>query len=343
MKVKDLYLAGIGGYLPGSVSTALAVEKGWYDEQRRLASKMESVAVEETVPAPDMAVRAANTALHRSGHTPEEIGTLLHSNTYHQGPDGWSAPHYVLRNTIDRPVQAMEIRQGCLGMLAGLEVGACRLIAGAPEPAVLLTTGDNFSTPLVDRWNASGLFLFADAGAAVVLSRRPGFARLLAIGSLSEPSMEALHRGDEPLLPPSVTLGRALDFDSRLRYWRSQWAAGVKPPIADFGARVADIADRTLDEAGIGMSQVRRVCHIGFNWDPLHAMFLEPLGIDADRGVWDFSRTVGHTGVADLVLGLDYLWSGGHVVPGDHVLLIGAATGMEAGCAVLQITESPDA
>jgi 3-oxoacyl-[acyl-carrier-protein] synthase-3 len=60
-----------------------------------------------------MAVQAAERALKvatSTRHTPEYMAALLHSCTYHQGPDGWSAPHYVLRNTLGRPVPALEIR-----------------------------------------------------------------------------------------------------------------------------------------------------------------------------------------------------------------------------------------
>ena len=65
--------------------------------------------------------------------------------------------------------------------------------------------------------------------------------------------------------------------------------------------------------------------------------------MDEARSTWELSRTIGHTGVADLFIGLEHLWTTGQVTPGDHVMLIGAATGMEAGCAVVEITASPDA
>ncbi|BBB00122.1 putative 3-Oxoacyl-[acyl-carrier-protein (ACP)] synthase III [Actinacidiphila reveromycinica] len=342
MKVENIHLAGVGTYLPKAVPTKEAVAAGWYDADECEASGIESVLVEDSVSAPDMAIRAAETALRRSGHEPDDFAALVHTNAYHQGPDGWSAPHYVLLNTLGRTIPAVEVRQGCLGMLASLEAAAGRLIADpSSKDAVLLTTGDNYSTPKVNRWTASKLFLLADAGSSLVVSRRSGFARVLAVGSLSDPRMEALHRGAEQLLPPSITAGLPLDFESRIQYWRKQWASGVKPPIGHFGDQVAAIADRTLAEAGVTMEQIRRVCHVGFNDDPLQTMFLEPLGVEDDRSIWEHSRRIGHTGVSDFVIGLERLWLDGEVEPGDHVMLVGAATGMEAGCAVLEITAAP--
>ncbi|UMP01318.1 ketoacyl-ACP synthase III family protein [Amycolatopsis sp. EV170708-02-1] len=342
MRTETLYLAGIGSDLPDLVSTEHAVGEGWYGRAERRSSGMLSVAVSPAKPGPDMAIDAARAAVRRSGIGPDDFGVLLHCYTHHQGPDGWSAAHYILLNTLDRPIPAMEIKLGCLGMIAGVEAAANRLIADPTHDAALITTGDNYSTPLVDRWRGSTLFLLADAGSAVVVSRRPGFAKLLAIGSLSDPQMEILHRAGERLFPPGVTVGRSLNFTEREQKVREQWAAGQSSPIRHFGDRVAEITERTLKEAGLTLDQVTRVCHVGFGRSALDAMFLDPLGVGDDRGVWDYTRTIGHTGAADLFLGLEHLWTTGQVVPGDRVLLIGASTGMAAGAAVVEILQAAE-
>jgi 3-oxoacyl-[acyl-carrier-protein] synthase-3 len=337
MKTENLYLAGIGSVLPELVTTEHAVAQGWYDAAQREASQMVSVALSESTPAPSLAIEAAHIAIARAGIDADEYGVLLHSYTHHQGPDGWSAAHYVLRNTLDRPVPAIEIRQGCLGMLAGVEAAANRLIANPSHSAALVTTGDNFSTPLVDRWRASKLFLFADAGCAVTVSREGGFARLLATGSLSDSQMEAIHRGGEQLFPPGVTVGKSLNFDERSEYMRTQWAAGNAPPMGHFGDKVALAVETVLKEGGVTLKDITRVSHVGFGRGALETIFLDPLGVDIQRGIWDYTRTIGHTGAADLFLGLEHLWTTGQVGVGDCVLLVGAATGMEAGCAVVEI------
>jgi 3-oxoacyl-[acyl-carrier-protein] synthase III len=337
MRTENLYLAGIGSVVPERVSTEHAVAQGWYDEAQRTASGMISVAVSESTPAPDLAIAAARTAVRRSGHDAVDFGFLLHSYAHHQGPDGWSSAHYILRNTLDRPVPAVEIRQGCLGMLAAVEAAANRLLANPSHPAALVTTGDNFSTPLVDRWRASNLFVFADAGSAVAVSRTGGFAKLLAIGSLSDPRMEAVHRGEEPLFPPGVTVGRSLDFEERSEYMRQQWAAGVAPPMGHFGDTITAATEATLKEAGSTLDEITRVAHVGFGRSELDTIYFDPLGIDGDRGNWDYTRRIGHAGAADLFLGLEHLWTTGQVVPGNRVLLIGSAPGMEVGCAVVEI------
>ncbi|MCY0935129.1 ketoacyl-ACP synthase III family protein [Streptomyces sp. H34-S4] len=338
MRFENLYLAGIASWLPEGVATEQAVKEGLLDPAVREASGIESVAVAGDLPAPDMAVTAAGAAIRRSGRRPEEFAALLHSSAHFQGPDGWSAQHYVLRKTLDLPIPALEVRQGCLGMLAGLELAAYRLIADPSRPAVLLTAADNFGTPMVDRWRASGLFLLADGGAAAVVASDGGFAQVLAVGSLSNPEMEEFNRGGEVLFPPPVTVGRPLNLEARRQYWRDQWAQGVLPPMGNLGELVSDVAARTLAEAGVAMEQIKRVVHIGFSKGPLTDTFLDPLDIDGDRGVWEFTRRTGHAGAVDPIAGLEYLLETGQLDRGDHAMLIGAAPGAEVTCAVIKIT-----
>lgn len=342
MRIDNVYLAGIGSYLPNLVTTQYAVEAGWYDAQDRETSGVLSVAVSDSVPAPDMAVHAATAALRRSGHSPEDFGALLHSSTYHQGPDGWSAPHYVLNNTLDRPITALELRHGCLGMLSGLTMAAHRLTFDHDRDAVLITAADNFTSSLVDRWRTSKLFVLADGGAATVASRRGGFARLRSISMVSNSNMEALHRGDEPLFPPGVTVGRKMSFDDRLEYWTRLWAQGIAPPMAHFGEILCEAADQALEEAGVGWDKIVRVVHPAFARQPLSDQMLEPLGVDVEKSVWDFTRTVGHISTGDVFIGLEHLWLTGQVVPGDHVLISSATPGMEAGCSVVEIVNAPE-
>jgi 3-oxoacyl-[acyl-carrier-protein] synthase III len=66
--------------------------------------------------------------------------------------------------------------------------------------------------------------------------------------------------------------------------------------------------------------------------------FLDPLDIAPDRGTWEFTRTTGHMGPSDPAAGIEYLWSTGQAVPGDRLLVVASAPGMEAGAAVLEIT-----
>lgn len=341
MRVEDVYLTGIGVADVGLMSTAEAVSRGWWGAAQRDSSGVQSVSVAGQVPAPELAVQAAGVALELSGVPAGDVSAVFHTNVHPQGPDGWSAPHYLNRRTVNQPVTSVEIRNGCVGFFSALELSACFLAAAPERSAVLLTAADNFGTQVVNRWQASKLFVLADGGGAVVLSTRGGFARLLAVGAASAPWLEERHRAGERLFPPGMTVGRMLNFEERTSCFQQKMAAGELAGQGDFDLLLPTIAERTLKEAGVSSSDVARVIHDGWNYDALQVLLFDPLDIDQKLGIWEFTRTVGHAGPLDAIRGLEYAWRERLATVGDIVLMITDAPGMEAACAVVQITAGP--
>lgn len=338
MKTEGVHVAGIGTAQTGSVSTEEAVRLGWWGEREWERSGLRSISVAGDTPAPDLAVEAVRSALKSAGPAGEGISGLFHSSVHPQGPDGWSAPHYINHLTIDRPVISAEVRNGCVGAFSALELAACFLSAVPAREAALVTAADNFGTPAVDRWHASQQYVLADGGGALVLSRAGGFARLLAVGSVSDPELEFKHRFGEPLFPPGLTVGRKLDFRGRKAAFQRELRAGALPPVGDFGDILIDCVERTLAEAGAKLADVARVVHDGFTREGVRDMFLDPLGLPEKLGIWEFTRTVGHAGPLDMIRGLEHVWRGREAAAGELVLLLGCAPGMEAACAVVEIS-----
>lgn len=149
-----------------------------------------------------MAVRAARQAFERAGADPSTLDLLFHVSVFHQGPDGWLPQSYIQRELgLDPHAMAVELRQGCNGMFTGLELAISHLRADAARGSALLTAAENFNSALVDRWTAHPGSYLGDSGSAVLLTRRPGFARLRSVATVSVPELEQLHRGDEALFP----------------------------------------------------------------------------------------------------------------------------------------------
>ena len=342
MRVGNVYVAGIGTARTESVATADAVDRGWYSAEARERGGLLSISVAGTTPAPDLAVEAARNAFDLSGLGPEEVGAVFHTNVHPQGPDGWSAQHYINRNTVNQPVTSIEIRNGCVGFFSNLQLAACYLHASR-RPAALITSADNFGTPSANRWRAAPkLFVLADGGGSVVVSRREGFARLLAVGAVSDPELEVRHRAGEVLFPPGPTSGGLLNFAERLDHWqRSGDPDTVLAQMTDYGAMVIEAVERTLKDADTSMGEIAKVVHDGYTRDALLDMFLDPLGIEEDRCIWEYTRHVGHAGPLDQIRGLEYVWKSGKVGAGDKVMLVSDAPGMEAACAVFEIVAEP--
>lgn len=334
---ENAYVAGLGTSLPDRVAVADAIERGDCDAETGLLGWV-SARVAGDVPAPDLAVAAANQALARSGLDAEDIALLLHGCVWHQGPEGWSPQHYVQRHTVGGNAPAIGLRQGCNTALSGMELAIPYLQSSPERTAALICTGDNFGTPLYDRWRTHRAVVYGDAGVAMVLSSRSGFAKVLAIGSKSMPQFEELNRGVEPLFPPGVTVGRSLDFEERMAGYESDLLYEAREHVPGLGAEVTKL---TLDAAGLTTDDVTRVVHQATGSDMFLSVLLGPLGIGVEKGINAYGQENGRFGPADQIAGLAHLVETRQVASGDHVLMLGGGPGMTVTCAVLEILETP--
>jgi 3-oxoacyl-[acyl-carrier-protein] synthase III len=342
LRTSGLYIGAIGTWVPETVTVEEAAEQGLYPAEEITLHKLGGVAVAGTTPAPEMARRAAQEALDRWARPGDEVDLLLYCSTWHQGPDGWLPHSYLQRHVVGGRATVAEVRLGCNGVLGAMELAAGFLRTDdEARTSALIVAADNYGTPLMNRWRVGGGgFLPGDAASAIVLTTRPGFARLLSICSVSIPEAEALHRGDEPLFPPTVTLGRSLDFAGR---FRSKTAASpeVQAGFDRSRGEFVDIVQRSLDEAGITHDDLTKVAYITYSRELVDGACMTPLGLPMERSTWDYGRTIGHCGASDQLLGLNHVLDTGELKPGDHMLLIGTAPGIHISCAVVEVLKTP--
>ncbi|MCK9921115.1 ketoacyl-ACP synthase III family protein [Frankia sp. AgPm24] len=337
-----VFIKGIGVHLPEQVSVEAAVEQGHYPAEELELHELGGAAVAGSTPAPEMALWAAKQAFERAGHHPEDVELLLYADSWHQGPDGWQPPYYLQRHLVGGDLLAVEIRQGCNGMFAALELGASYLALGDEPRSALLVAADNFGTPLIDRWRMGPGFVAGDAASAVLLTTVPSFARLLAVCSAAVPEAEQMHRGDEPLFPPGPTIGRPLDFTARNADFRRSALADRTgtASLIRIHQQTLMVVERTLAEAGIEIGDVTRVAYMNYSREIVEQRCMAALGLAMSRSTWEFGRSVGHLGASDQVVSLDHLLSTRQVRPGDHVLMLGVGPGVTISCAVVEIREA---
>lgn len=345
MRTDGIFLAGIGSQIPPVMPAAVAAAQGRYDTEALERDGWTGAAVAGEIPAPDLAVEAARRAIAAAGADAACFSLVLHATVWHQGPEMWLASHYVERHTISGTAPAIEIRQGCNGFLAAMDLAAGHLARDA-RGMVLITGADNFGTPLLDRWRyAKGTpsnrgSILGDAGSAMVLTRRRGFARLLAVGLRSLPELEELHRGATALFPPECTEGRPADPGARLAGYARKNPLDFDAAKTQLNLERTALALDTLEEADVKPTDITRATHVFSGGREYVRSVLEPIGIDPDRGMLDFGRRVGHLGLNDHVAGLDHLLATGAVGRGDHVLMLGNAPGIALGCAVIEILDT---
>ncbi|MBO2445590.1 ketoacyl-ACP synthase III family protein [Actinomadura barringtoniae] len=342
MRFHDMFIASAGMHLPPKRTLDEAIARGEADESDREELSVTAVRVAGSTPAADLAVRATREVVERAGaQAAGDVDAFFYVTGWHQGPEGWSPQFYVLRHGLGRDIPAFEVRQGCNGFVAALELAASYLLASPDRTAALIAAAENFETPLVDRWHSSPASAFGDGATALMLSRREGFARLLAVTLTSITELEESDRYGEEMHPPGITLGVMADHRIRARRYIDSFTTGMPPLFMLLPAAMTKTIEQCAADAGIKVTDIKRVCHVNVNDGFLKRFVLEPLGLDPTIGTMDFGRQNGHMTASDTVASFTHLVETRQVGPGDHVLLFTSAPGQSIACALIRIDEDP--
>lgn len=333
----NVYIAASASWLPPAVGVEDALTSGAYDPADAARQDYLSVTVAgsgENVAG--MWSRAAQLALSRSGMDADGIDLLLCTGTFGAGVDGWNAAAYVQRELGMTGGIAVEVRGGSNGGMAAIELAAS-FLKRPGAGAAIITAGDLFPMPYFDRWRAER-FLFGDGCAAAVLSTRGGFARLVATASTSDPSLEAMHRGDTPIGPFAPDKKYPIDLRERAR-----WFAGGMSKEEIFqrlSSGPGFVVREILAETGLTLDEIEHVIvpHFGRTITTLQCLY--PIGLrDIDRTTWDFARRTGHLGPADQIAALNHLSENGELKTGQYVLMLGIGAGFSWSAALLEIVD----
>jgi 3-oxoacyl-[acyl-carrier-protein] synthase III len=343
MRWDDIHVDAVAASLGRVELTEDAVTDGRYDPGQRAADGYLATRVADEGPAVELAVDAANLALKRS--TASEFGLLVHASVAHQGLDHFAPASYVQRRTIGGTAAAIEVKQASCGGLAAVEVAAAYLSVRPELSAALVTTSDRFVPPGYDRYNTDGGLVFSDGGTALVLSRRPGVARLLSTSLISDTTHGGLYDGNAPwtdapggggwpvdLAPRAAghiaELGGPDHFIDVVQSLDHRQQETVREAVADAGLQVGDISWWVFPNVGQTL----------VDWETYEAM-----GIDRSRTIWEeWGNRIGHLGAGDQLAGLAYLLESRRARVGDRVLLNGAGQGFTFASVVLEITDVPE-
>ncbi|HEX4701197.1 MAG TPA: ketoacyl-ACP synthase III family protein [Pseudonocardiaceae bacterium] len=336
MQWNDMYLAGTGAFLPKMVLVEDAIAAGRYDEHSAAYTDHLSVTVaadEDNVA--DMAVAAGRQALARAGYQPADVAAVFYSVVYHAGIDVWNAAAYIQQGVAAPNCFSAEVRAGSNGGLMAVEVAAAWLTAHPDAAVAVSTAGDLWAEPFFDRWRADRI-LYGDGAAAVAVSRRGGFAQILSLVTKTDPSLEAVHRGNQPWGPFNYTAEHPIDLIERHDAYVDTVDRKWLWDKLQAGAREA--AEQALAEAGLSLGGIDHIVVPHFGRDLITRQCLEPLGgAELDRTTWEFARQVGHLGPGDQFAGLNHLSEAGLLKPGQFVLIYGVGGGFTWSCAVLQV------
>ena len=340
MRLNDIFLDSIGVRLGRPTDLADAVAEGRYDAAEYKANGLLGAVVSDDEFAPDMAIAAVRQALGRGAADPADIRLMLHASIYFQGQDMWTPASYIQQHTIAGNAPTVDVDQKSNGGMAALGLGSAFLSACDDDAAVLITTCDRFCEPGWDRFRSETGTVMGDGATATVLTRRPGFARVLSCVMTGDPTLEEMYRGDG-LRTGAAPTDRPLDLRTRKKKYMRARLRDLEEISLRIAGGVTACMETALGEAKVEVADVSRVVmpNIGLTvrwWD-----LLNDLGVPKERTTWEWGRTIGHLGAGDQFNGLNHLLETGEVGPGDRVVLAGSGHGFNWGAAVVEILESP--
>lgn len=329
MRWDDLYLAGTGAHLPDARCTAQeAVAAGSTTHDAVAAHGIRAVrtaAAQETGPV--MAAAAGRSAVAAAGVTAgvaaEDVRLVLHAYVGYQGQDLWTPASYVQQETVGGTAPAVEVLQSSNGGLIGVELACSHLAARRDAGAVLVTTGDAFQPPYVDRWSTDDI-PHGDGAAAVVVSGSGGFARIRSLVSMGDPSLERLLRGTGGWRTSPAT---RVDLRARVaEFWESDEDA-----LDEIGEKVGAMSARclatALAEAETDLAGARFFVHPTIEEPTVEFSYYKMMGVDRSRTTYDWALDLGHVGASDHLLGLDHVVRERDPRPGDLLVAMGAGAG----------------
>jgi 3-oxoacyl-[acyl-carrier-protein] synthase III len=336
-----VYITSAATWIPAAESGREAVADGRYTEDDFKTNNILCLPVApDDMPVPDMAVIAARRALDRAASVVGRgVDALVHASLYHQGRDwGWTSAPYIMRELgISGGAFAVNIEQLSNGGMVALDLASAQLQAGRGTNA-LITTADRFSGPGMNRWRGAYGIVGGDGASAMVISTIGGFARIHAIESYTEASLEPLHRGSQPF---TTTYG---EVPSDLRAPKKSYLeeVGRESVLRRCAEALNTIVGAVLDKTGHKLDDFAKILMPNMGHQLMAMQFLQPLGITSERSLMHWGRHTGHMGAGDLTAGIARLVELKELEQGDLVLLIGAGGGYSLTAAVVEIESVPD-
>ncbi|TCJ89884.1 ketoacyl-ACP synthase III family protein [Nocardia alba] len=327
-----MYITATATDLPAPTPVHEEIALGRIDSRSARRLGIRSVCRSEQSGA-ESALRAGRTAISEAAISGDQVKLVLHASAYFQGYDMWSSAAYVQHGAVGNTCLTLDVAQLSNGGLASLELAGQFLSGRQDSASVLITTGDRFCEPGIDRWRTDPGTVFADGGTALLVSNSGGFAELLSVTGRGAPELEQMSRGadpaaDAPLRSTPITIDHGREMLTR-RY-------GLAELLKILQQGQLGVYDAALTGAGLAHEDIdwHVVPHLGV--PKMRHQFFEPLGIEPDITNYEWGRTIGHLGAGDQIAGLHWLRQHRSIRPGSICALHGSGGGFYWSCAVIR-------
>jgi 3-oxoacyl-[acyl-carrier-protein] synthase-3 len=333
-----LYINACESYIPKhSVSVAEAVANEWYDAGDAEADGYRSATVETEYWPGDMAVLAAQKALHNAEIAELDLSLLTYSSIHRHGHKQlWQPAAYIQHQLLATNAMALSVQHGCNALMlsVALALDHCR---AQPKRKALLVSSDRFEHSYFDRWQSDYGLIYGDAAVAVVMSTDIGPFKVLYYDQMSVPSLESMHRNPEPEPETEASLSRQYDIrEAKKAYLVLNGRETFEQTLS---SALKTLRHRLIEHTELQHHMADWLVLPNVGKRVLNSVY-QPVFADLAIGdLWQAGQQIGHAGASDQFIGLSLLAESGELRPGHLILLVGAGAGFSCSVLLLQVTE----
>ncbi|MGW1835112.1 beta-ketoacyl-[acyl-carrier-protein] synthase family protein [Streptomyces sp. BBFR2] len=334
----NIFIAATAVDLPPATSVSEAVADGIYPSKLAERTEQRTVTVApEDEPPGAFAARAARSALADAGYGFDDVGLFVHTSVLDPSPRMSNPALWLERELGEGSFRDVaQLMNGCDGVVNGIRWAAAHLTCDADQPAALITAAESWQPKeVIDRWTVDPDVPFGDGGAALVISRERGFARLLAAVTYTQPKLEGVHRGPR-VFGHGVSLPVSLSERSRAFYSTSGIPREEAWKMRGNGTGI--VIDRVLAEAGIEREQVARIVLPFKGRQAMEEEYLPYIGnIERARSSEARGREIGHLGGADPIASLHFAIESGELSAGDIAIVYSEGVGIVQSAVLIEV------
>jgi len=329
---KYAHITGWGKYVPSQVLTNDDLSKmvDTSDEWIRTRTGIqERHIVSENEATSDMAIRAAQEALHVAHFDPADLDLIIVAT---------ATPDHVMPSTAclvqsalgaDRAA-AFDVNAACSGFIYALSV-ASQMIGGGAYENVLVIGAETMSR-WIDWTDRNTCVLFGDGAGAFLLQAKdePGGVLSFALGTDGSGSELLIIPGGGSRNPPhwaSTTNGMC--------YLKMQGREVFRFATRTMGR----VAKEAIEAAGLTPDDIEWIVPHQANLRIIQAT-ARALDIPMER-VFVNIHKYGNTSSASVPIAICEAVEEGHIRPGDHLVIVAFGAGLTWGAAVLQWAVEP--
>ena len=278
-----------------------------------------------------MAVKAAEAALHNGGINPQDIDLIIYCGAgvpdYIMPPAAGGIQHAIGAHRA----MAFDLVQGCCGMLTGMQIAKAQIALGEGCDTVMLATGDKWSQ-FTHHHSADSVF-FGDGGGAVVLRKNHPHLKPVSSEIITRGEYHRLwcieagglrHPASSETIARDMHTYRCIDPERARHEFKE-----IYIPV------MVETVQNAMKKAGITSRDVAFFSMVNANLK-VQELLLSQLDIPLAQSSAEYLKRFGHFGSQDIFFNLDLAVQNQKINQGDYIVTLTTGIGFSWGSAVIR-------